>query len=79
MEGDEVKRRRKMKTIKELPREPVPIIEVGEESDGEERGGFEAHSEQPVLSPTIGQETPAPSKTENRGKQRAKNEDCSNS
>ena len=52
-------------------REPVPTIDHEEESDSQEMGGFEAHSKQPVLSPTTKETTSSPLKTENKGKQRA--------
>ena len=57
----------------EVPREPGLTTEHEEEIHSEERGGFEAHSEQPVLSPIARQETLAP-----RGKQRDENEENNN-
>ena len=47
-------KKRKIAEVVEVPRELVPTTEHEEEIHSEERGGFEAHSEQPVLSPTGG-------------------------
>ena len=70
--GDKVERIGKIKRIEERPRKPVPIVEVEDESENEERWGFEDYSEQPVLSPIEDEAAPAHIRGENRGKQRAK-------
>ena len=39
VEGEEVKRRRKRKITEERPKEPIPALEVKEQSDSEKMGG----------------------------------------
>ena len=66
-------KKRKRVEAAEVPREPVPKTEHEEDIHSEERGGFNASSEQPVLSPTK-DDTIAPTsiRVENRGKQELK-------
>ena len=75
IENEKWERRRNRKITVEEPRELVPTIEAEEESDSEERWGFEAHSKQPMLSLATEEATLAHIITENRGKQRAKVEE----
>ena len=46
-------------------------------TNSEEKGEYEAYAEQPMLSPTADQGTPAPTRTEERGKQRAETKESS--
>ena len=50
-----------------------------EEANNEEREGFEAYSEQPVLSPTVDQGTPTQTRAEEKGKLRAAIEESNTS
>ena len=49
-----------------MPKEPAPITMPAEKSDSEEMGGFEAYSEQSVLSPIAYEATPAQIKAKKR-------------
>ena len=60
-----------------MPKEPTPIVVAEEEISSEERGGFEAYSEQLVLSPTTDKAASTPAKVEDRGKRRAAVEEIS--
>ena len=64
----EKRKKRKRAKAMEVPREPVSTTKHEEEIHSEEREGFEAHSEQPLLSPTTEQETPALRRTKNKDK-----------
>ena len=54
IENEKGKRKRKRKRIVDQPRELVLTIEHEKKIHSQERGGFEAHSEQIMLSPTTG-------------------------
>ena len=69
---------KKKRADTKVPKELALTTVAEEESSSEERGGFEAYSEQPVLSPTIDQATPVLARDGDRGKQRAKPEANSN-
>ena len=62
-----------------MPRNKAHIAEAEEKATSEERGGFEAYVEQPVLSPTIDQGTSAPNRVEERRKQKEETEERSTS
>ena len=51
VENEEGARRRKRKITIENPREPILTVEANDENENKERGGYEAYSEQPMLSP----------------------------
>ena len=78
-ERKEKSRKRKRAKKIEVPREPAPTTVPTEESDNEERGGFEAYSEQLVLSPTIDEAAPAQSRAEKRVEHKVKTEESSTS
>ena len=63
-------RKRKRVETAEHPREPAPTVVFEEGASSEERGDFEAYSEQPVLVPTKDQGTPTLTRVEERGKQK---------
>ena len=60
--------KKKREKIVEVSREPAPTIVPAKESDSEERGGIEAYSEQPVLSPTADEAALTQIKVEKMGK-----------
>ena len=60
IEGEEVARIKKIRRIEEQPREIVPTVEAKVECGNEEIGVFEDYTKQPMLLPTIAEETIAP-------------------
>ena len=67
---------RKRRRTEKQPKETIPTVEAEREDENEEMGNFEDYTKQPVLFPTIVEETaPPPVRTKNRGKQRAKAEE----
>ena len=78
--GERKENTRKRKRVNtEVPKEPTFTAVAEEEASREERGGFEAYSKQPMLSSTADQATPAPTRVEERGKQRAETKANNNS
>ena len=83
MESEEGERREKTKKRKraerEEPKDKAPAAVSEEGASSEKRGGYEAYSKHPVLSPTTDQGAPAKTRVEERGKQRATIEERSTS
>ena len=74
----EENRNRKKAKIVNVPREIVPTTKLVVESNSEERGGYEAYSEQPMLSLTVEEAAPTQLRVEERGKQKVKAEKSNN-
>ena len=72
-------RKRKRVEIVEVPKEPVSTTKPIEESDSEERGGYEVFLEQQVLSPTAEEATSTQARAEEKGKRRTTSEESSTS